>query len=72
MTTKPTESTSSVEKNSVHQSITRETTEHVPQSPVRHGPLTDEMGLLSRKVCLKFDFTLVLPILTILCECLFK
>ena len=33
------------------------------------APLTDETGALARKVYFKFDFILLLPILTVICEC---
>ena len=73
MTTKPTGSTSSLGKEGVHQSITGEPTDHIFQHPHNpHGPLTDEISLLSRKVCFKFDTVLVLPILTMLCEYQFE
>jgi hypothetical protein len=70
MTTKPTESTSSVEKQGVHQSIAGETIENGLQSNTPHVPLTnDEIRSLSRKAFLKFDVLLVLPILIMLREC---
>ena len=34
-----------------------------------HQLTTDEAGALARKVCFKFDFILLLPILTVFCEC---
>jgi hypothetical protein len=70
MATKTTESTILVEKEGAHHSTSRETTEHILQLPYSpHAPLTDEVSVLSRKVFLKFDLLLVLPMLTMFCEC---
>ena len=70
MATKATESNSSVRKEGVHQSTTREMMENTRKPSSTPGaPLTDEAGALARKVCFKFDFILLLPILTVFCEC---
>ena len=57
MAMKPTESNSSV----------GETKGHVVQLPYT-SHLTDQVDALSRKVFLKFDFLLVLPMLVMFCE----
>lgn len=54
---------SSVGKNGAHP-----TTFEEPKFTSR-APLPDEVSALARKVFLKFDFILVLPILIMLCQC---
>jgi hypothetical protein len=70
MATKTTESSTSVEKGGAHHLTSRETTEHILQLPYApHAPLTDEVRALARNAFLKFDLILVLPMVTMLCEC---
>jgi len=70
MATKTTELNSSVGKEGVHQSTTREMMGNILKpSRTPDALLTDDVGALARKVSLKFDLILVLPILTVLCEC---
>ena len=65
-TLKPIESNPSVGE---HLSITVEARGHVVQLPyIPRTPLADNVDALSRKIFLKFDFLLVLPMLILFCE----
>jgi len=70
MSTKPTDSNSSVEKEGIHYSTTGRTTRHHLHPAYNpRAPLTDEVHALARRVFLKFDLILVLPMLIMFCEC---
>jgi hypothetical protein len=73
MAMKPKESDSLEGKDGTHYSITKEATEQSVQLVyTRRAPLTDEVSALALKVFLKFDFILVLPLLTMFCECQYE
>lgn len=72
---KITESSSPVGKGGAYPATTEETKVHVlspSYSPHAHAPLPDEVSALVRKVVLKFDFLLVFPIVTMLCQCQYE
>ena len=70
MVKKLTESNSSVGKGGVPPVTTDDTKAHVVSPSYADDALSaDEVSAIARKVILKFDFLLVLPILTTLCQC---
>jgi len=66
---KPTESHSSVGKDGLHHSVTEKATHvlfHLVHNP--QAPVADKVAAPARRVFLKFDLILVLPMLIMFCE----